>query len=98
MRRGTTQEITFILPEEIAIDALYITFSQNNKTILEKTLDDVIIDGKNIIMPLDQEDTLVLSAPQAVYLQLRIRDTDGNALASKVLKVYAEDILKDGVI
>lgn len=98
MRRGTTQQLTFTLPEEISIDVLYITFRQGNKIVLEKTLDDVKVDGKVITLPLTQEDTLKFCAPHAVYIQLRIRDTLGNAIASEIIRTDAEAILKEGVI
>lgn len=98
MRRGTTQELTFELPEEISVAALYITFTQKGETVLEKTLDDVTIDRTTITLPLTQEDTLKLSAPHAVYIQLRIRDTLGNAIASEIIRTDVKAILKDGVI
>lgn len=98
MRRGTTQTLTFNLSEPIDIEALYITFNQNDKTVLEKTLDNVSVEGGQIVLPLEQEDTLALSASKTVLIQLRIRDTDGNAYASKILKLYVNEILKDGVI
>ena len=98
MRRGTTQTLTFLLPEEISIETIFITFQQNNWTVLEKSIEDVEIDGKTVIVKLTQEDTLKLRAPYAVYIQLRIRDTDGNAIASDIIRTDAETILKDGVI
>ena len=98
MRRGTTQQIIFALSEAIDMAVLYITFQQGGKTVLEKTLDDVVIDGNNIIVDLTQEDTLALRASQTVYIQLRIRDKLDNAVASKVLRLYTDDVLKEGVI
>lgn len=98
MRRGTTQELTFTLPEEISIDALYITFRQDNRNVLEKTLEDVTVNGRVITLPLEQADTLRFCAPKAVYIQLRIRDKLGNAIASEIIRTDAETILKEGVI
>lgn len=98
MKRGTTQQLTFILPEEISIAALFITFRQNNRTVLEKSLEDVTVDGKKITFQLSQEDTLKFCAPHALYIQLRIRDTLGNAVASEIIRTDAEVILKEGVI
>ncbi len=42
MRRGTTPTLTFTLPKEIDIAEMYVTFSQNGKTVLEKRKDEVI--------------------------------------------------------
>lgn len=97
MRRGTTQQIIFTLSESIDMAALYITFQQGGVTVLEKKLDDVVVDGNNIIVDLTQEDTLALK-PQNACIQLRIRDVNDNAYASKVLRMHTNDILKEGVI
>lgn len=48
MIRGTTPTHIFVLPEEMkdaTFNALYITYQQRRKTVLEKTLDDVQRDG-----------------------------------------------------
>ena len=97
MKRGTTQSITFTLPEEIVIDTLFITFAQNGAVVLEKTYDDVEISGKVITLPLSQEDTLAFKSG-VVTVQLRLRDSEGNALASNLKKFNAENVLKEGVI
>lgn len=110
MRRGTTPTLTFTLPYDIAISALYITFVQGDKTILEKTIDDVTIDGNKITLSLTQDDTLLFEAPLSqpqppfskmpdiVLIQLRLRDENGNAVASQIIKTTVDAILKDGVI
>ncbi len=77
---------------------LYITFRQGKEIILEKTIDDVKVDGKNITLPLSQEDTLKFAAPYPICIQLRIRDKGGNAIASEIITIGAETILKEGVI
>lgn len=98
MRRGTTQVLIFTVPAEIEIDKLYITFCQRGKIVLEKSETDCEISGGRITLHLTQEDTLKLAAPMAVYIQLRIRDKAGNALASDLIHTSAEVIFKDGVI
>lgn len=98
MRRGTTQNLTFTLPEELEIETMYITFFQGNKAVLEKSLDDCEVDGNVVTLFLSQEDTLKFSAPKNLYIQLRIRDKYGNAVASDLVQTEAEIILKDGVI
>lgn len=98
MRRGTTQNLTFTLPEELEIDVMYITFFQGNKAVLEKSLDDCEVDGNVVTLFLSQEDTLKFSAPKNLYIQLRIRDKYGNAVASDLVQTEAEIILKDGVV
>lgn len=98
LQRGTTQELTFILPEAISIEVLYITFCQKEKTVLEKTLADVEVNENTITLQLSQLDTLQFCSKHAVYIQLRIRDTDGNALKSDTFRTDVDDVLKEGVI
>nr|UWG01594.1 MAG: hypothetical protein [Bacteriophage sp.] len=68
--------LTFELPEAITISALYITFQQNRQTVLEKDLTAVTYDKENgiITLPLSQEDTLLFSELEPVWVQLRLRD------------------------
>lgn len=83
MRRGTNPVLTFELPEAITISALYITFQQNRQTVLEKDLTAVTYDKENgiITLPLSQEDTLLFSELEPVWVQLRLRDNLDNAIA-----------------
>ena len=85
MRRGTNPVLTFELPEAITISALYITFQQNRQTVLEKDLTAVTYDKENgiITLPLSQEDTLLFSELEPVWVQLRLRDNLDNAIASE---------------
>lgn len=89
MRRGTNPVLTFELPEAITISALYITFQQNRQTVLEKDLTNVTY---------EQEDTLLFSELEPVWVQIRLRDNLGNAVASEPMRVNVGEIFKDGVI
>lgn len=99
MRRGTTQRLSFTFPESVKIESFYLTFSQKNKIILEKTLEDCEeLEGNTYLVQLSQEDTLKFIAPRNFYMQLRVRDCFGNAAASTLLQGIAEPILKEGVV
>lgn len=108
IRRGTTPTLTFTLSEAVAIAALYITFSQTTKpasiydkgvgtVMLEKSLSDVTITDNVITLPLSQADTLALDAGP-VLVQARIKDTEGNAIATETINDTVADVLKDGEI
>lgn len=97
MIRGTTPTLVLRLPQEIAFDRLYVTFSQRGSVVVEKTLDDVAIDGAQIAVPLTQADTLAFAGDTAVELQLRAT-ASGMAYASRIVRVAVSDILKDGEI
>lgn len=95
--RGTTQTMTFALPEEIMVDALYITFAQGGQTVLEKSKDDVLISGSVITLPLTQEDTLCFRRGM-VTVQVSVRDGAGNVLRDNANRFEVKDVLKDEVI
>ena len=100
MRRGTNPVLTFELPEAITISALYITFQQNRQTVLEKDLTNVTYEQESgtITLPLSQEETLLFSELEPVWVQIRLRDNLGNAVASEPRRVNVGEIFKDGVI
>lgn len=103
MYRGTTATNTFTLPfyMEIAdLSAVYVSYSQNGKVVVEKALNDLSISTKEnliITVSLTQEDTLKFSEGK-VKIQIRLKTTTGAAMASDVITTYANEILKDGVI
>lgn len=77
---------------------LYITFSQNGNTVLEKTLEDVTINGATVTLALSQEDTLKFKESAGMQIQLRILTPLGEALASDYMQCPVEGVLKEGVI
>lgn len=107
MTRGTTPTHTFTLPDDLTsatISALYITYAQGSKTVLEKTLSDVTINGGVITCTLTQADTLKFEVLDQhcgcdkVNIQVRIKTSDGVAMASDIMAIPISDILKDGEI
>ena len=99
MRRGTTPIHTFIPDIDLTgMEVLFITYAQDGKTILEKTIADVTYDGEKITVPFTQDDTLAFQTAKHVEIQIRARFPDGSAVASNILKVPVERILKEGEI
>lgn len=100
MFRGTTPTLIFnfgINLEEVNITAFYITFSQRNKTLVEKALSDVTISENKVTVKLDQTDTLAMSADTALNIQIRLK-IDNEAYATNMITTNLNDILKDGEI
>lgn len=103
MTRGTTPTLTLKLKncDVSLLDNVYITFKQNRyqNKVLEKTLDDISVDiEKNTLtIRLTQEDTLYFCESD-VEMQLRAVTTNNQAVASKIIKLPVNRILKDGVI
>lgn len=100
MRRGTNPLLTFELPEPITISALFVTFQQCRRTVLEKSLADVSYDKETgvISLPLTQEDTPAFDDKEPLWVQLRLRDNLDNSVASDPIRVDVGEIFKDGVI
>ena len=73
MIRGSTPTHVFRLPISTElIKALRITYVQKQKTVLEKTEQDVTMDGTTISLRLTQEETLAFNAECRVKIQLKV--------------------------
>lgn len=99
MIRGTTPTLEFSLPFDTSeIEEAFVTLSQNDVVVLDKALKDCKCDVRKLSVRLTQEETLKLSCDCKTDIQVRIRTKTGDALASDIVKVNTDRILKDGVI
>lgn len=99
MIRGTTPTLKFGLPFEVnIIEKASIVLSQNGSVIIDKSLDDCKVEGQALILKLTQSETLKLREGTKTEIQVRIRTHDGTALASNIITVNTNRILKDGEI
>ena len=99
MIRGTTPKLEFTLPFEVdQISEAYITFVQRDKVILEKSISECVVGEKTLQLQLTQEETLKLTAGCVTEIQIRVLMNSGDALASNIIRINTERILKDGVI
>lgn len=99
--RGTTPSINFdfgINLSQLDIADLYLSFSQNNTVLFEKTKDDVEFFDTYISVSLSQTETLKLKSDELLYIQSRIKLDNGECYASNIIKSYVSDVLKDGEI
>lgn len=103
MFRATTPVLHFELCDKDAsindFDKVFITLAQNNKSLLEKTKDDIkIIDDKNFELSLTQEETLRFQAQFLMQIQLRCLDKEGRVVASEIVSMKVEDALNEVII
>lgn len=99
MRRGTTPTHIFAVDIDLTDAAvLFITYRQNGKTVLEKSLEDCEITTEEIRVTLSQEDTLAFSVEGKVEIQIRAKYPSGDAVACQIIRTSANVILKEGVI
>ena len=98
MFRGTTPTNTFGVDIDCTTaEQIYITYAQNKKTVVEKTIDDVTVTPEEISVVLTQEETLRFRESD-VEIQIRVKFPDGKAMACDIIKTPAKRILKEGVI
>lgn len=99
MIRGTTPTLEFTIPFDTnQLAEAWITFSQLDVVVLNKTLTECQCDGNKISIKLTQEDTLQLNSDSITNIQIRARTIAGDAFASNIINRSIGRILKDGVI
>lgn len=99
MIRGTTPTLEFELPFEASLcSELYITLSQNGEVIVDKSLTDCNCTGNLASVKLSQEDTLKLSDKFNTEIQVKLKTTDGDVIASDIFVAATGRTLKDEVI
>lgn len=99
VRPGTTPIICFYLPFEYDVVAeMWFTVAQRGTELFTKYKNEMEVEGSKIIVRLTQEETLRLNSNQKVDIQVRILTTGGDALASQIVTMEVDKILKGGVI
>lgn len=94
MHRGTTPINIFRTDVDLTnASVLFITYKQNGKVVLEKTIDDVSIHGEMVEVRLSQRETLLFSEG-IVTIQIRAKFQDGSVIASSLIRTNAREILK----
>lgn len=104
MTRGTTPTHVFTVDPQIlsgGVSAVFITYAQNGRVMLEKSTEDIVVGENTLTVKLTQEDTLQFFAPYTdneVEIQIRLKTTAGEALASEKIITTVSDVLKEGAI
>ena len=99
MIRGTTPTLEFVIPFDTGqLAEAFVTLSQNDEVVIDKPLAECQCNEDKLIVRLTQEETLKLECDIVTEIQIRARTLEGEAIASQIIKVNTERILKDGVI
>lgn len=108
MYRGTTPKITLNVVGADLTDATtwptVIVTVENGQNSFDVTRDKLTITkastgvGCSVSFALTQAQTLALSVMRPIYVQLRAKDVDGDAIASPIASVEVKDVIKDGEI
>lgn len=99
MIRGTTPTLEFIIPFDTGqLADAFVTLSQNEVVVIDKALTECQCNENKLSVRLTQEETLKLQCDCMTEIQIRAKTLEGEAIASQIIKVNTERILKDGVI
>lgn len=97
---GTTPTHTFTVDTDLrdAVE-IWITYQQNKKNIINKTMADGIeVSENSLLVKLTQEDTLKFYQNNPVKIQIRAKFGDGSAIKSTVINTTSDECLKREVI
>lgn len=99
MIRGTTPTHIFKLPFATdVLEEIMILYVQNGEEILQKNIADVTLGTDTISLTLTQEETFLFDHKKNVQIQLRVKTTAGNVLASSIMVVRVEECLSEEVL
>jgi len=109
MRRAASYSATITPPKDpTSYSAMLVTFAQDQQIVLEKSLDDLTIDGTDVVVELTQEETLQFSpsvpSPMGTktggpaYLQLRCYAGEYDAPASAAWAIDVYDVLDPTIL
>lgn len=96
MRRGTTPTLTFKPSRDISGFARVVLTIKSSRRPLDFERDRMTFEDGKFRITLTQEETLALCGPCEV--QLRAVTSDGFAVASNIVSIDAERIIKQGVL
>lgn len=98
MRRATTPLHEFTLPfDSSTVFRFLLTYTQSDKVILEKTENDMTVNGNVWSVELTQEEANLFSEGYA-SAQIRVLTMGGEALASNPMQIYVGKVYNDEVL
>lgn len=98
MTRGTTPTLEFSIPYAASdIKNGYVTFAQHRRPVFEVGMEGLELQDGKLTLTLTQRQTLLLE-PDDATVQIRLLLTGDQAVASQLMEVHVQDVLKDGVI
>ena len=99
IQRGSTP--THQITTDISLvdtEVIFVTYDQLEKTVIEKTKSDIVVEDEYIEIELSQNETLKFNDKYDVEIQIRARFADGRAPVSNIMTTTVERLLKGGVI
>lgn len=96
MRRGTTPTLIFKVKglDNDCVDKMYFSLKQGNKIL---TKEDYTFEDNKYYVKLSQEETLMF-LPKQLFVQIKIKTTNGEVIASPIKQTTMDDILSEEVV
>ena len=99
MIQGTTPTHQFTIPMDASsVQKVRVTYAQKDDVLLVKEGEECRMTGNVIEVKLTQEETLLFNEFSHVQIQVRVLTTDGEALASDLIRVPCGAILDKEVL
>lgn len=99
MIRGTTPTHIFEIPfDSKIIKELKISYAQHNIIIVEKNIEDCVLDGNSISVKLTQRDTLNFSHKRPVEIQIKVLTVSDTVMATTISEVPVGRVLNEEVL
>lgn len=104
MIRGTTPTITMKLPTTVSVVTIKkatFTIEQSGKCVIKRTFNDKTInkgEGNSVLVTLTQEESLLLSARNKAYVQLKAKLEDGTVVSHQPIPMVVTDIQDEEVL
>ena len=97
--RGSTPTHIFHTAIDLSeADAVWLTYKQGSNVVLNKQIEDLVIDAESVTATLSQKEALMFSKNSKVRIQIRARFSNGVAVQSNIVETDVDDVLKEGVI
>lgn len=95
---GSTPTHVFTIPfDTVHLKGIRIIYSQNDKILLIKTMEDCTLEDQKILLQLTQEETYLFERGVTAEVQLRLLTSDNTCLTSVVKKFGVAKHLEDEV-
>ena len=99
MRRATSHPFSWQLPRDAnEYSAIVVTLEQNGEIILNKTKNDMEIEGNKVRLVLTQEETLLFEKDEPAYVQIRAYRNPKDAPGSKIYKIQVHRSINEEVL
>lgn len=91
--QGTTPDQYYELPFSTdLLEKVSVTYRQKGKTVIIKRTEDCTLEGNNIIVSLDQEETMLFNPTEIVEVQIKVKTLEGEVMGCDEYRLSVKEI------